>query len=105
MARQAPSIGNWFQDLTDNQLFEVVAFDEQSGTIDVQFEGGEVAEFDVESWSQLPLIPAEAPEDWRASYTLSAEDAFDPDTPFHPEDWSGPLSSIEPDLFTGYDDF
>ncbi|MFL0797932.1 MAG: hypothetical protein K6L73_10640 [Cellvibrionaceae bacterium] len=105
MARQIPAIGNWYQDLTDNQIFEVVAVDEHTGTIDIQYAGGEIAEFDIDSWIQLPLAPAEAPEDFNASYTLAAEDCFDPDMPMHPEDWSGPLSSIEPESFTGYDDY
>ena len=28
-----------------------------------------------------------------------------PDLPFHPEDWSSPLNSIEPDAMYGVEDF
>ena len=105
MATQTPTVGAWFQDLVEDQMFEIVAVDEQGGTIEVQYLGGEVSEFDLEGWEQVVLAPAEAPEDAGAGYELSREDEWNNDQAIVPESWSNPLSSIEPESFTGFDDF
>lgn len=105
MAIQAPVIGNWYLDLADNQIFEVVAVDEQFRTIEIQYKGGEVSELDFESWAQFSLTTAEAPEDAGAPYELSPEDEWDNDRPMVPENWSDPIQSIEPESFPGIDDY
>ncbi len=107
MASQQPIVGAWFEDLVEGQLFEVVAADERGGTVEVQYRGGEVGEFDMEAWAQLRLVSAEAPEDAGAGYELSREDDWDwdSDQPIVPESWSNPLASIEPESFTGFDDY
>jgi hypothetical protein len=51
------------------------------------------------------LVEVEEPEDWRNAYELDAEESSDPDLPFHPEDWSGPLSNIEPEFMNGVEEF
>ncbi len=100
-----PTIGAWYQDITDMQLFEVVAVDDSSGSIDVQYVDGELTEFDFDTWQELTLIPAEPPEDPDAPFeqTFEAGDHWN-DEVLHPGDWSSPINSIEADLFTGFDD-
>lgn len=44
-----PAIGRCYQNVSELQLFEVVAFDEKYGTIEVQYEGGEIGEFDFDA--------------------------------------------------------
>lgn len=105
MAKQVPVIGEWYQDAAEDVLFEVVAVDEDAGTIEVQYEAGEVGEFDFESWMQLVVLPAEAPEDWRVPYELSDDDGQDPDDVYMPGALDDPLASIETDSFYGLDDF
>ena len=63
-----PRLREWFNDLETRQLFRVVAIDEASNTIEVQYFAGEIAEFDMESWYSSPFEPIEAPEDWSAPY-------------------------------------
>lgn len=63
-----PAIGRCYQNVSELQLFEVVAFDEKYGTIEVQYEGGEIGEFDFDAWGQLDLVPAAAPDDGNAGY-------------------------------------
>ena len=75
-------IGAWYEDVSTGAIFEVVAIDDDSNTIEYQHIDGEVGEFDFSAWKQLPLLSAEAPEDW-----------------------SGPLNDIEPDLMDLGDDF
>lgn len=105
MNQQRPTIGQWYQDVQNRALFEVVAVDDHAGTIEVQYLDGEIAEFDQEGWRELPLVPAEEPEDWRMPFELSAEDSADTDLPLHPIDWSSPLSRIEPDTALGVEDY
>ena len=103
MAFKVPRIGEWFLDRELGQTFEVIAFDDQGGFIEIQYLGGEISEVDIEGWRQMSVQGAAPPEDWSASYELSRED-----NPL--EDVSGdnlidPLNSIESDLFEGSDPF
>jgi len=103
MASVFPTIGNWYQDVITQQLMEVVAVDEDSGTIEVQYEDGDIDEYDIESWSQLSLSSAAAPEDANAGYEASYEDPWDNDFGYS-SSFNSPLEIIEPDSFSGYDD-
>jgi hypothetical protein len=93
-----PEVSAWYQDVVSGSLFEVVAIDDDGGTIEIQMVDGEVGEYDSATWRQLYLSPAEAPEDWRTPYELNIEDSTDSDQAFVPENFSGVLSDIEPDL-------
>ena len=105
MNRLLPEVSAWYQDKNSGALFEVVAVDDDSGTIEVQLVDGELAEYDNSTWIQLNLSPAEAPEDWRSPYELAEDDSEIADDTMVPENWSGPLADIEPDLLDLGDDF
>jgi hypothetical protein len=79
-----PCVGEWYRGVT-NELFEVVAVDDEDGTIEIQYFDGTVAEMDFESW-QLQLLDR----------TLDAADA--------PEDWSGAVDVESEDLDRGFED-
>ena len=100
-----PEVSAWYQDIISGILFEVVAIDDASGTIEYQMVDGEVGEYDNITWQTLYLTPAEAPEDWRSPYELNSEDQAYSDQTVVPENFSGALSSIEPDLLDLGDDF
>lgn len=105
MANQLPVIGEWYNDLAVGQIFEVVAIDEHAATIEIQYADGGLGEYDTDSWQQLTLGPAEAPEDASAGYEMSQEDSYVGDEVMIPMDGGNPLASIEPDSFSGFDDF
>ena len=77
MAAPLPSIGNWYR-LIGGDLFEVVALDEDEGTIDIQYFDGTVEEMDREDWEAQwddgALEAAEAPEDWSGSVDVESGD-------------------------------
>ncbi|NKB31822.1 MAG: hypothetical protein GKR91_01850 [Pseudomonadales bacterium] len=100
-----PEVSAWYQDVVSGSLFEVVAIDEASGTIEYQLVDGEVGEYDSATWKQLYLSSAEAPEDWRSPYELNSEDQVYSDQTLITENFSGALSDIEPDLMDLGDDF
>ncbi|MBS1199555.1 MAG: hypothetical protein H6R27_233 [Proteobacteria bacterium] len=78
--RLRPVVGLWYNHLDKGDLFQVVALDEQSGTIEIQEFDGDLDEIDLEEWRQMN-IEAAAP----------------------PEDWTGPVDELEPDD-RGYSD-
>ena len=106
MASRYPEIGRWFLDMTDNSLFEIVAIDDQNHCIEIQYQHGEVSEYDLESWLQLPLEGAQAPEDAAAGYELARDDQWGNDiAALSPMAQQNPLAELEPDSFPGIEDF
>lgn len=90
-----PVIGNWYQ-RPEGQLFEVVAIDEQDGTVEIQYFDGQVEELDIESWSELAVSEAQPPEDWSGAYeAMEQDDLGYADVGRRPENWSSPLDEID----------
>ncbi|WP_185230558.1 DUF6763 family protein [Teredinibacter franksiae] len=105
MAKIFPTVGNWYQDTSSMQVFEIVAVDEHNSTIEVQYADGDIDEFEIESWGQLHIVTAAAPEDANAGYGASYSDPWE-DSPNHINNsYSNPLELIEPEPFSGFDDF
>jgi hypothetical protein len=77
MAATQPSIGDWYRS-SGGALFEVVALDDEDGTIDIQYFDGTVEEMDREDWEaqweEGTLEAAEAPEDWTGSVDVERSD-------------------------------
>ncbi|HTT03015.1 MAG TPA: DUF6763 family protein [Steroidobacteraceae bacterium] len=80
MAFLQPTVGEWYR-LSGGELFEVVAVDDDDGTIEVQYFDGTVEEMDLEDWEaqceEAGLEAAEPPEDWSGSVDVEP----DQDTP------------------------
>jgi len=72
-----PIVGQWYRGGT-NELFEVVAIDDDDETIEIQYFDGTVAEVDFEAWNEQLLDElidaADAPEDWSGAVDMEAED-------------------------------
>jgi hypothetical protein len=72
-----PIVGQWYRGET-NELFEVVAIDDEDGSIEVQYFDGSITEMDVDAWNERLLEGdievASAPEDWSGSVDIGAED-------------------------------
>ena len=105
MNKIMPEVSAWYQDLVSGSLFEVVAYEEETGTVEYQLVDGEVGEYDRSTRKQVTLINAEAPEDWRGPFELNDGDQVYNDETIVPENWSGVLSDLEPDSFDSGDDF
>ncbi len=76
-AQPTPSVGEWYR-FTGGDLFEVVAVDEDEGTIEIQYFDGTVEEIEAEDWAAQwydhEIESAAAPEDWSGSVDMDAED-------------------------------
>lgn len=68
-----PVIGTWFR-RPNGTLFEVVAIDEESGTIEIQMFDGTIDEIEFETWPELMLAEVSPPEDWSGSVDMDPED-------------------------------
>ena len=77
MTAPHPSIGEWYRH-TGGDSFEVVAFDDDDGTIEIQYFDGTVEEMDTEDWesqwADRALEAAEPPEDWSGSVDVESAD-------------------------------
>jgi hypothetical protein len=77
MATPQPGIGDWYR-LNGGALFEVVALDDDDGTIEIQYFDGTVEEMDIEDWDTQwedgALESAEAHEDWSGSVDVETSD-------------------------------
>jgi hypothetical protein len=72
-----PVIGSWYR-IQGGESFEVVAFDEDDGTIELQYFDGTVEEMDLEDWQAEKdtgaLEEVEPPEDWTGSVDVDPEE-------------------------------
>ncbi len=101
MSKIKATVGSWYHETSQHLVFEVVAIDEDAGTIELQHLDGEIDEFDAETWEELELAEIEPPEDWRNGYELSDEDRADSDAIIRPGTTNNPLNAIEPDITNG----
>jgi hypothetical protein len=77
MATLDPGVGAWFR-LNGGVPFEVVAVDDDDGTIEVQYMDGTLEELDREDWQiwcdEGTLEATDASEDWSDSADVEADE-------------------------------
>jgi len=77
MATPQPSVGSWYR-LAGGETFEIVAIDEEEGTIEVQYFDGTLEEMDLEDWElqseERGLAPTDPPEDWSGSVDVEPDE-------------------------------
>lgn len=93
-ATERPTIGRWFR-RPNGTLFEVVAIDEDGGTVELQQFDGTIDEIDVEAWPQLLLVEASAPEDWSGSVDMDPEDFVGNNNGEMPAGFHDPLEFLD----------
>ncbi|MFI4913875.1 MAG: DUF6763 family protein, partial [Steroidobacterales bacterium] len=81
MSVQQPGIGEWYR-ISGGAIFEVVAVDEEDGTVEVQYFDGTVEEIDLVEWhaqrSRGDIENVEAPEDPSGSFDQDNDDDEQP---------------------------
>ena len=73
MKDKIPVIGNWYQNVRDEEVFEIVAINESDKTIDIQFTDGRIDELDYADWQSTPLVACAAPNDWQEILATEAD--------------------------------
>lgn len=94
MALAYPVIGHWFR-RPNGTLFEVVALDEQEGTIEIQQFDGTIDEPELEAWPELLLVEVSAPEDWSGSVDMDPEDFVEAASNEMPPGYHDPLAYLD----------
>jgi hypothetical protein len=90
----APRVGHWYKDVSGD-LFEVVAYDEDEGTIEIQHFDGTVEELDVDAWQDQPIELASPPEDWSGSLDIERDDYGVDFEDLRGEEWGSPLDYLD----------
>lgn len=71
--RFPPVIGDWYRNIT-GEIYEVVAIDEDDGTVEIQYFDGSIEELDLDTWFETVFEPVEPPEDWSGPLDIERED-------------------------------
>lgn len=74
-----PIVGQWYSREDRPQPFQVVAVDEVSGSVDIEYFDGTIDEWPAEHWQGLQPAPCEAPRDWSGPFDDLQPDDLDSD--------------------------
>ena len=94
MRADYPRIGAWFR-RPNGTRFEVVATDEDEGTVEIQQFDGTIDEVEFEAWPEMMLIEVSAPEDWSGSVDMDPEDYVGKNNPEVPPGYQDPLAFLD----------
>jgi len=87
MASAPAFLENWYQDRNTGKTFRIVAMDEPTDSIEVQYLNGDLAEYDSAAWDESNFTAIEPPEDWSAPYDdVEADDLGYTDPDLHQRD-------------------
>ena len=80
-----PVKGQWYEDLEENEIFQVLSVDPDQELVEIQYENGDIEEIDLDTWHELDLEKTEQPEGWSsdADEDEDEEDAEEEEE----EDW------------------
>jgi hypothetical protein len=62
-----PTVGQWYEDLENEETFQVLKVDEDREVVEIQHLDGDLEELDVDGWAELDLELTEEPEGWSGS--------------------------------------
>ena len=80
-----PVRGQWYENLEDDDLFQVLSVDEDAELIEIQYVDGDIEEIDYDTWKELDLEPTDEPEGWTGSE--DEEDLDEEDEDEDEDDW------------------
>jgi hypothetical protein len=59
-----PVQGQWYEDLEENEIFQVLSVDPDEELVSIIYENGDTEEIDLDTWHELDLERASEPEGW-----------------------------------------
>jgi hypothetical protein len=96
-----PTVGQWYEDLENDETFQVLRVDEDREIVEIQHLDGDIEELDVDGWAELDLELSEEPEGWSGSRAGKDEDDEDED---EDDDWDDDEDEDEDDDLDDEDD-
>ncbi|MFK8016774.1 MAG: DUF6763 family protein [Gammaproteobacteria bacterium] len=94
MHKVQPIVGNWYQ-RPGRPTFEVVAIDDHTRTVELQFFDGTVDELDREAWDTAYIMSVEPPEDYSGSMDLQDDNYDAKIDDLVTQHWDDPISYLE----------
>jgi len=89
-----PTIGDWYKNII-GEMFEVVAYDQTVGLVEIQYFDGTVEELELDAWYEQEFMAIQPPEVWSGSLDIERQDyGVDLEENYH-LDWSNPLDTFE----------
>lgn len=86
-----PIVGEWYHMPEKAQKFQVVAIDDHSDTVEIQYFDGNLDEMDLAAWYALDVEHVEEPEDWTGPMDmLDLDDVSATGAEMRREDWAAP---------------
>ena len=92
-----PTVKQWYEDLENDETFQVLKVDEDKETVEIQYLDGEIEELDIDSWAELDLELTEEPEGWSGS-DAEADEEDDEEEDEDDDDWDDDDDDDEDDL-------
>jgi hypothetical protein len=92
-----PTVGQWYEDLDNEETFQVLKVDEDQELIHIQYLDGDTDEIEADSWAELDVDLTVEPEGWSGS-AAAVEDDDDDDEEIEDEDdddWDDDLDDSE----------
>lgn len=79
MMLHSPEIGSWYRSPSTHNSFEIVALDENHGTIEIQYIDGDLDELEWHEWRRGRFIATPPPDDALNALGMDPEDDWDDD--------------------------
>lgn len=95
---EPPVVGSWYWDTEHSLQFEIVASDQETGEIEIQYFEGELEELDIDTWFSMHVVSISPPKDWSGPYEIDKDEFSDltDDKAQHPSsDWENPLDTLD----------
>lgn len=95
-----PTVGQWYDDVENDETFQVLKVDEDREIVEIQHLDGDIEELDVDDWAELDLELTEEPEGWSGSKSEKDEDEDEneDEDEDEDEDWDEDEDDDEDDL-------
>ena len=96
-----PVAGQWYENLEEEETFQVLNVDADSELIEIQYLDGDVEEIDLETWAEMDLNLSDEPEGWSGSegddVEEDEEEEEDDDEDDEDDDWDDDEDDDEDD--------
>jgi hypothetical protein len=74
-----PAVGQWYENIDENESFRVLSVDEDAELVELEYLDGDIEEIDLETWHELDLEKNTEPEGWAGSAEEEEEEEEEKD--------------------------
>jgi hypothetical protein len=69
-----PVVGQWYENIEENDSFRVLSVDEDAELIKIEYLDGDIEEIEADIWAEFDLDKIEQPEGWSGEDIAVADD-------------------------------